>query len=89
MLAAAERWRKLSDEEVDWDFRPLASFNDQPVTELAVSYDLLVNDHPLVGTAAATRCLAPFDELREGRAPAAIVRKLAALRSEAASTEWS
>ncbi len=63
MLAAAARWRELCGDEIAWDFRPLASFNDQPVAELAASYDLIVIDHPFVGTAAATRCLAPLDEL--------------------------
>ncbi len=63
MLAAAARWRELHGVALEWDFRPLASFNDQPVSELVASHDLLVIDHPLVGAAAAANCLAPLDEL--------------------------
>jgi hypothetical protein len=60
---AADRWRQLGGVEITWDFRLLAAFNDQPVSELGRSFDLIVIDHPFVGTAASTRCLASLDEL--------------------------
>jgi multiple sugar transport system substrate-binding protein len=67
MQAAAARWHQLHGGSIDWDFRPLASFNDQPVAELAHAYDVLVIDHPYVGEAAATRSLVPLDELLDAQ----------------------
>lgn len=43
--------------------RPLAAFNDQPLTEIAESADLLFIDHPTVGGAADGGALLPLDDL--------------------------
>ena len=64
MLAAARAWASLRPGvEIEWSTRPLAAFNDQPLEELARSFDLLVIDHPFAGTAARTACLVPLDDL--------------------------
>ncbi len=64
MRAAALAWGELRPGiAIEWSARPLSAFNDQPLEELARRYDLLVIDHPFVGTAAQTGCLAPLDEL--------------------------
>jgi multiple sugar transport system substrate-binding protein len=63
MRAAAAAWRLRTGDAFTWDARPLAAFNDQPLDELTGSYDLLVIDHPLVGTAARSGALAALDEL--------------------------
>lgn len=43
--------------------RSLGAFGDEPIERLATRYDLLVIDHPFVGTAHVTGCLAPLDTL--------------------------
>ena len=64
MLAATRVWAERRPEvAIEWSERPLAAFNDQPIETLASRFDLLVIDHPFVGTAAATGCLAPLDGL--------------------------
>ena len=64
MLAAARAWERLRPGvAVEWSARPLGAFNDGPIEELALRFDLLVIDHPFVGTAAQTGCLAPLDGL--------------------------
>jgi multiple sugar transport system substrate-binding protein len=66
MRAAAEAWSQLRPGvAVHWSFRPLAAFNDQPLAELAERFDLLVVDHPFVGSAARASVLAKLDELVE------------------------
>jgi multiple sugar transport system substrate-binding protein len=68
MRAAAAAWRERHGIEVAWDARPLAAFNDQPLTEVADRHDLLFVDHPSIGAAAESGCLVPFD----GPPPAAV-----------------
>jgi multiple sugar transport system substrate-binding protein len=63
MVAAATVWLERTGVEIEWESRPLAAFNEQPLSEVADRYDLLFIDHPFVGTAAHTGCLAPLDEL--------------------------
>ncbi len=63
LRAGAAAWRASNGVQLDWAARPLASFNDEPLTDLAPQYDLLVVDHPFSGTASESRCLAPLDEL--------------------------
>ena len=46
-----------------WDKRSLQGFESTPVEELAAEYDLLIIDHPHVGTAARQGCLLPLDEV--------------------------
>jgi multiple sugar transport system substrate-binding protein len=53
MTAAGRRWEQLTGQPIEWSFRPLTSFNDDPLDRLAERYDLLVVDHPLVVAHAA------------------------------------
>lgn len=48
MTAASDAWSDESGVAVDWTFRPLSAFNDQPLTDLARGHDLLIVDHPMV-----------------------------------------
>jgi len=51
---------------VSWRARSLKDFGDAPIDALAAQYDLLVIDHPHVGLAAKTGCLAALDGLLPG-----------------------
>lgn len=48
---------------IEWTQRSLQQFADQPMGELAATYDLIVLDHPHVGEVAASGSLLPLDEL--------------------------
>lgn len=64
LVAASERYaRERPGVAVVWEARSLQDFGDQPIEQLAQRYDLLVIDHPHVGAAASTGCLAPLDQL--------------------------
>jgi multiple sugar transport system substrate-binding protein len=63
MLACSRAWQEETEAEIRWDWRSLTAFGDQPLEEVAADYDLLVIDHPFCGTAAATHCLSPLDDL--------------------------
>lgn len=63
MRAAARAWQELEGVAVEWSVRSLRAFGDQPIEEIASSYDVIVVDHPFVGTTAATRCLRPLEQL--------------------------
>jgi crotonobetainyl-CoA:carnitine CoA-transferase CaiB-like acyl-CoA transferase/ABC-type glycerol-3-phosphate transport system substrate-binding protein len=63
MEAAAAAWQEAEGVAVEISARPLAAFNDQPVTGLIGEFDLVFVDHPFVGTAARSGCLAPLDAL--------------------------
>lgn len=43
--------------------RPLAAFNDQPLSEIAASADLIFIDHPMVGGVADSGALLPLNDL--------------------------
>ena len=45
-----------------WEARSLQDFADYPVDELAKRYDLIVLDHPHMGTAARDGCLVPLNK---------------------------
>ncbi|GAB3416990.1 ABC transporter substrate-binding protein [Niabella aquatica] len=63
LQAAAQRFTELRPGiEVQWHKRSLQQFADYPIEQLTEEYDLLIIDHPWVGTAAATRCVLPLDE---------------------------
>lgn len=63
LVATAQRFHELNPHiEIVWEKRSLQQFGDQPIGALAEMFDLLVIDHPFVGTAAATRVLLPLDE---------------------------
>lgn len=54
------------DIEVSWTARPLSAFEFQPVEELANSFDLIILDHPFMGDAGASECLADLSPLLSG-----------------------
>jgi multiple sugar transport system substrate-binding protein len=53
------------DADVRWSARSLLEFAETPVSELAARYDLLVIDHPHLGTAARAGALVALDDLLE------------------------
>ncbi len=61
MVAAAAVYRELVGVVIDWEFRSLQAFADQPLAGLAADYDLLVIDHPHIPLAVAEGLLAPLD----------------------------
>jgi multiple sugar transport system substrate-binding protein len=71
--AAVAAWQRSHPEvRIDVRARPLAAFNDQPVTEIASTADLLVIDHPMVGTVAQTQALVPLEDLLDPEVLAAL-----------------
>jgi multiple sugar transport system substrate-binding protein len=64
MTACAARWNAEHPEApVEWSFRSLTAFGDQPIEDAARDFDLVVIDHPFCGRAMETACLLPLDEL--------------------------
>lgn len=64
MLACSDAWcAKTPGVTVEWSFRSLEDFGDQPLEEVAGRFDLVVIDHPFCGRALETGCLAPLDAL--------------------------
>jgi multiple sugar transport system substrate-binding protein len=55
-------YKRQSGVQVSWKKRSLKDFGDQSLTDLAVSFDLLIIDHPHSGVAAKTGCLLPLEE---------------------------
>lgn len=75
MVATAQRFSEIHPEVViRWEKRSLKQFGDLSLTDLAGQYDLLVVDHPFIGTAAAERILVPLNE----HLPAAFLKDQAA-----------
>jgi multiple sugar transport system substrate-binding protein len=63
LLATAAHFTQENPEiRIEWKVRSLAAFGEQSIEQLAENYDLLVIDHPFVGTAARSRCLLPLEE---------------------------
>ncbi len=63
LLAGAQRFNELYPHiTIQWHKRSLQEFADFPIEKLVDKYDLLIIDHPWVGTAAATNCVLPLDE---------------------------
>lgn len=68
LLAAAQRFNELYPHvEINWKKRSLQEFADFPIEKLVETYDLLIIDHPWVGTAAATNCVLPVNEFLSKR----------------------
>jgi multiple sugar transport system substrate-binding protein len=66
LLAANDVYRDVApDVRVEWTTRSLSGFGEDPLIELAASYDLLVIDHPFVGDAAASTAFHPLDTLAD------------------------
>jgi multiple sugar transport system substrate-binding protein len=62
VVAAAEAFAKTRPGiSIAWDKRSLQGFETTPVDELAARYDLMVIDHPHVGSVADQGCLLPFE----------------------------
>lgn len=59
--AAADTRHGVMPAPLTWERQPLSGFESQPITELAGRYDILVIDHPGLGTARGA--LRPLDEL--------------------------
>lgn len=63
MLATAELFEKRTPGvHIAWEARSLQEFADFPINELARRYDLIVLDHPHMGTAARDGCLVALDK---------------------------
>lgn len=63
LQAASQRFSELHPGvEIVWEKRSLQEFADYPIEKLTEFYDLLIIDHPWVGTAAETVCVLPLDE---------------------------
>ena len=62
LLATSARFSQQNPEiRLEWRTRSLAAFGEQSIEQLAEDYDLLVIDHPFVGTAARSRCLVALE----------------------------
>jgi len=63
LLAMSQRFSELYPQvRIHWHVRTLQEFADYPIEKLTEKYDLLIIDHPWVGTAAATNCVVPLDQ---------------------------
>lgn len=64
MAAAADAWHaRVPGIRVEWSTRPLADFNDQPIDEVGVDYDIVFIDHPGIGDCVEAKSLYPLDDL--------------------------
>jgi multiple sugar transport system substrate-binding protein len=62
MIATAARFAETHpDVRIEWEARSLQGFADHPVRQLAEEFDLLVLDHPFMGTVAKNGYLVPLD----------------------------
>lgn len=63
MVSTAQRFSELHPEvAIQWQVRSLQAFADEPLAELAQSFDLLVIDHPSIGFAAEAGLLLALDD---------------------------
>jgi multiple sugar transport system substrate-binding protein len=63
LLAVSQRYSELHPHiEIRWNKRSLQEFADFPIEELTSYYDLLIIDHPWVGSAAASKCVLPLNK---------------------------
>src|SRR5579884_67441 len=63
VVASAQRFAELHPEvTIHWQKRSLQAFADYPLEKLVSDYDLVVIDHPAVGSVAENRLLVPLDE---------------------------
>jgi len=54
--------KKCGNVEFHWDTRSLKDFGDYPVTLLAEGYDLIMLDHPHIGSAVKSGALIPLEQ---------------------------
>jgi multiple sugar transport system substrate-binding protein len=63
LAAASEAFRRLEPNvEIEWDARSLSDFELYPLELLADAYDLIMIDHPHIGTAVAKGLLLPLND---------------------------
>lgn len=62
MQAAGRRFSVEHEVEISWDARSLEDFEDYPLEKLVDQYDLIMIDHPFVGTGAKKGALVRLDE---------------------------
>jgi multiple sugar transport system substrate-binding protein len=63
MLATAARFAETHpDVRIEWEARSLQGFADDPMRRLVDEYDLVVLDHPFMGTVASEGYLVPLDK---------------------------
>ncbi|MCF6224485.1 MAG: extracellular solute-binding protein [Flavobacteriaceae bacterium] len=62
LVTASEVYHAQTGVRVVWKKRSLKDFGDQSLTDLATSFDLLINDHPHSGMAAKTHCVLPLNK---------------------------
>lgn len=62
LRAIASIWREKKNVDITWDIRTLKDFGDYPIEQLINLYDLIILDHPYVGSAAANQLLLPLDD---------------------------
>ncbi|MFC3341186.1 ABC transporter substrate-binding protein [Paenibacillus abyssi] len=61
LLAANEAFKKIHPNvQIDWDARSLQDFERYPLDLLAKEYDLIMIDHPHIGTAVKQKLLLPL-----------------------------
>jgi len=60
--AITEQWTRKAGASMKWDARPLKDFEDQPLEELAKTYDLVLIDYPFMGVAASSGLIVPVDD---------------------------
>jgi multiple sugar transport system substrate-binding protein len=76
LLEASRRLeQKRASIAIRWERQPLGEFESRPIEELCARYDLVVMDHPHLGTAVLRNCLQPLDEWLS----AASIERLAAM----------
>lgn len=63
MKATAEKFRLSNPETgISWDARSLKDFEDYPIENLAEKYDLIMMDHPFIGSGVKSKAFVPLDE---------------------------
>lgn len=63
LQAAAQRFGEMHPHvQILWEKRSLQAFADYSIEKLTEAYDLLIIDHPWVGSASVTNCVLPLGE---------------------------
>lgn len=63
MQATAAEYQRLHPEvSITWDVRSLKDFGDYPIELLCDKYDLIMLDHPFIGTGVQKQVIIPLDE---------------------------
>jgi multiple sugar transport system substrate-binding protein len=63
LYASSDRFKKERNITVTWTKRSLKDFGDTSVKSLSEKYDLLIIDHPHIGSAAETGCIIKLNDL--------------------------